>query len=113
MHDVVGLYLSPPENAVVFSVDEKRSVRALVRTSARAYRSRRDYAVRSALDYNTPRDGYVDRGVGRGNGCSDLVNRIGGTDLQEVLRFLKKVDKTVPKQQQLHIILDNYATRKH
>ena len=32
---------------------------------------------------------------------------------QEVLRFLKKVEKTVPKEQELHIILDNYATHKH
>ena len=32
---------------------------------------------------------------------------------QEVLRFLKKVEKAVPKEQELHIILDNYATHKH
>ena len=50
--------------------------------------------------------------------CAGMTNQaiahaLGIDQNTEVLRFLKKVDKTVPKEQELHIILDNYATHKH
>ena len=111
LHDVVGLYLSPPENAVVFSFDEKSSVQALDRTQpglpikkGRCGTMTHDYKRHGT----TTLFAALDVATGAVIGESYRRHRH-----QEVLRFLKKVDKTVPKEQELHIILDNYATHKH
>ena len=111
LHDVVGLYLNPPENAVVFSVDEKSSVQALDRTQpglpikkGRCGTMTHDYKRHGT----TTLFAALDVATGEVIGESYRRHRH-----QEVLRFLKKVEKTVPKEQELHIILDNYATHKH
>ena len=111
LHDVVGLYLNPPENAVVFSVDEKSSVQALDRTQpglpikkGRCGTMTHDYKRHGT----TTLFAALDVATGAVIGESYRRHRH-----QEVLRFLKKVEKTVPKEQELHIILDNYATHKH
>ena len=109
--DVVGLYLNPPENAVVFSVDEKISVPALDRTQpglpikkGRCGTMTHDYTRHGT----TTLFAALDVATGAVIGESYRRHRH-----QEVLRFLKKVEKAVPKEQELHIILDNYATHKH
>ena len=107
----MGLYLNPPENAVVFSVDEKSSVQALDRTQpglpikkGRCGTMTHDYKRHGT----TTLFAALDVATGAVIGESYRRHRH-----QEVLRFLKKVEKAVPKEQELHIILDNYATHKH
>lgn len=111
LHDVVGLYLEPPNNAVVFSVDEKSSIQALDRTQpglplkkGRCGTMTHDYkrhgtsTLFAALDIAT----------GQVIGESFKRHRH-----QEFLKFLKKVERATPKGLEIHIILDNYATHKH
>lgn len=111
LRDVVGLYLSPPENAVVFCVDEKTSIQALDRTQP-------------GLPMKPGRCGTMTHDYKR-NGTSTLfaaLNTLTGEVIgkceqqhrhQEFLSFLKTVEKQTPKDLDLHLIVDNYATHKH
>ena len=109
--DVVGLYLNPPEKAIVLCADEKSSVQALDRTQAslpmvkgRGETMTHDYkrngttTLFAALDVLT------------GTVISECMPR---HRHQEWLKFLKTIDRQVPKDLQIHLILDNYATHKH
>lgn len=111
LHDVVGLYLDPPQNAVVLSIDEKSAIQALDRTQpglplkkGRCGTMTHDYkrhgtsTLFAALDIAT----------GRVVGQSYQQHRH-----QEFLKFLKKIERQTPKDKEIHIILDNYATHKH
>ena len=109
--DVVGLYLSPPENAVVFCVDEKTSIQALDRTQP-------------GLPLKKGRCGTVTHDYKR-NGTSTLfaaldvaTGSVTGECYQqhthkEFLKFIKKVEIQTDKDKDLHIIVDNYSTHKH
>lgn len=109
--DVVGLYLSPPENAVVFCVDEKSSIQALDRTQP-------------GLPLKKGRAGTMTHDYKR-HGTSTLfaaLNVVSGEVIgeckqqhrhQEFLSFLKTVEKQTPKELELHLIVDNYSTHKH
>ncbi len=109
--DVVGLYLNPPENAVVFCVDEKTSIQALDRTQP-------------GLPLKKGRCGTVTHDYKR-NGTSTLfaalnvaTGSVTGECYQkhthkEFLKFLKKVEAQTNKDKDLHIIVDNYSTHKH
>lgn len=111
LRDVVGLYLSPPENAAVFCVDEKSSIQALDRTQP-------------GLPMKPGRCGTMTHDYKR-NGTSTLfaaLNTLTGEVIgqckkrhrhQEFLAFLKAVEKQTPKNLDLHLIVDNYATHKH
>jgi len=111
LKDVVGLYLSPPENAVVFSVDEKSSIQALDRTQP-------------GLPMKPGRCGTMTHDYKR-HGTSTLfaaLNIATGQVIgqckkrhrhQEFLAFLKEVEKQTPAELELHLIVDNYATHKH
>lgn len=111
LRDVVGLYLSPPENAVVLSVDEKSSIQALDRTQP-------------GLPIKKGRCGTMTHDYKR-HGTSTLfaaLNTVTGEIMgeckprhrhQEFLSFLKTVEKQTPKELDLHLIVDNYATHKH
>lgn len=111
LHDVVGLYLSPPENAVVFCVDEKSSIQALDRTQP-------------GLPMKPGRCGTMTHDYKR-HGTSTLfaaLNTLTGEVLgeckqhhrhQEFLSFLKTIDRQTPAEQDLHLIVDNYSTHKH
>ena len=109
--DVVGLYLSPPENAVVLCVDEKSSIQALDRTQpglpmkkGRSNTMTHDYkrhgtsTLFAALNVNS----------GEVIGACKKRHRH-----QEFLSFLKTVEKQTPEDKSLHLIVDNYATHKH
>ncbi|MCL4449453.1 MAG: IS630 family transposase [Actinobacteria bacterium] len=109
--DVVGLYLNSPDNAVVLCMDEKSSIQALDRTQP-------------SLPMKKGRAGTMTHDYKR-NGTTTLfaaLNVLTGMVIgqclpkhrnQEFLKFLKQIDKEVPKGLQIHLILDNYATHKH
>lgn len=111
LHDVVGLYCSPPEHAVVFCVDEKSSIQALDRTQP-------------GLPMKPGRCGTMTHDYKR-HGTSTLfaaLNTLTGEVIgacrkrhthKEFLSFLKTVEKQTPKKLELHLIVDNYATHKH
>ncbi|MFQ5641803.1 MAG: IS630 family transposase [bacterium] len=109
--DVVGLYLNPPEKAIVFCVDEKTSIQALDRSQP-------------GLPLKKGRCGTVTHDYKR-NGTSTLfaaldvaTGSVTGECYQkhthkEFLKFLKKLEGQTDKDKELHIIVDNYATHKH
>src|SRR5256712_7342815 len=111
VRDIVGLYLNPPENAVVLCVDEKSGIQALERTQP-----------------------MLPMGVGYVEGVTHDYRRHGTTTLfaaldtakgtvltrcrqrhrhQEYLDFLRQIDKNVPPDLDVHVIVDNYVTHKH
>jgi len=111
VRDIVGLYLHPPENAVVLCVDEKSQIQALERTQP-----------------------MLPMGLGYVEGLTHDYRRHGTTTLfaaldtakgqvltqcrprhrhQEYLGFLREIAKNVPETLDVHIIVDNYATHKH
>jgi transposase len=108
--DVVGLYLNPPDNAVVVCVDEKSQVQALDRTQP-------ILPIRPGLAEKATHD-YVRHGVTTLFAALDVATgKV--TDAcypkhrhQEFLRFLKKVAAAYPGRE-LHVVCDNYATHKH
>ncbi len=111
VRDIVGLYLNPPDNALVLCVDEKSQVQALDRTQP-----------------------VLPMGLGYVQGVTHQYMRHGTTTLfaaldlatgeviaqckkrhrhQEFLQFLKHIDANVPNALDIHIVVDNYATHKH
>jgi transposase len=111
VRDVVGLYLDPPENAVVVSVDEKSQIQALDRTQP-MLPLRPGLPARQTHDYK--RNGTttlfaaleVATGKITADACCPRHRH------QEFLRFLKKVAAAHPGVD-LHVVCDNYATHKH
>jgi len=111
LEDVVGLYLSPPEHAIVLCCDEKSQVQALDRTQP-GLPLKKGRASTMTHDYKR-------------NGTTTLFAALNVLDGQviaqcqqrhrhiEWLRFLKKIDRETPKDKTLHLIADNYATHKH
>ena len=109
--DVVGLYLNPPEKAIVLCADEKSSVQALDRTQAslpmvkgRGQTMTHDYKRHGTTTL------FAALNVLTGMIISQCMPR---HRHQEWLKFLKTIDRQVPKDLQIHLILDNYATHKH
>jgi transposase len=111
VRDVVGLYLNPPDHAVVLCVDEKSQVQALERTQP-----------------------MLPVGLGHAEGVTHDYKRHGTTTLfaaldvasgqvlaackprhrhQEFLAFLRTIDAAVPTRLDIHLVIDNYATHKH
>jgi len=109
--DVVGLYLHPPEKAVVLSVDEKSQIQALERTQpllplreGLPERRTHDYRRHGTTSLFTAL--HVLEGKVQGE-CYDRHTHA------EFLDFLQKVEAGAPPELALHVILDNYATHKH
>ena len=111
LEDIVGLYMSPPEHALVLCCDEKSQVQALDRTQP-GLPLKRGRAETMPHDYKR-------------NGTTTLFAALNVLDGQvigqcqqrhthaEWLKFLKKIDRETPKDKTLHLIADNYATHKH
>ena len=109
--DVVGLYLNPPEHALVLSVDEKSQIQALDRTQP-------------GLPLKKGRCGTMTHDYNR-NGTTTLFaalnvaeGKLIGTCMprhrhQEWIKFLNQIDQQTPPDLDLHLIADNYATHKH
>ncbi len=110
VRDVVGLYLDPPENAVVLCIDEKSQIQALNRTQP-ILPVRPGLPERATHDYK--RNGtttlFAALEVATGQVTDHCYERHGKA---EFLDFLKRVAKTYPGQR-LHVVLDNYHTHKH
>jgi transposase len=109
--DVVGLYLDPPERAIVLSMDEKSQIQALDRTQpslpmkpGRAGTMTHDYKRNGTTTLFAALDVLTGKVIGQ---C--LPRHRHG----EFLAFLRTIDRAVPKRLQIHLILDNYATHKH
>ena len=109
--DVVGLYLDPPEKAIVLCMDEKSSVQALDRTQAslpikpgRAATMTHDYKRNGTTTLFAALDVLTGTVIGR---CLPRHRH------EEFLSFLKTIDAEVPQGLQIHLILDNYSTHKH
>jgi transposase len=105
--DVVGLYLNPPEHAVVLSVDEKTSIQALERTqlplplrSGRAARHTHDYKRHGVLDL------YAALEIATGNVTHRVTESHTATDF---LGFMDTVARRYPRKQ-LHVVLDNSSS---
>jgi transposase len=110
VRDIVGLYLSPPEHAVVLSVDEKSQIQALDRTQP-LLPMLPGQAERRTFDYRrhgtTTLFAALDVKTGRVLGETHRRHRS-----QEFHRFLQRIDATVPEPTEIHLILDNYGTHK-
>jgi transposase len=110
VRDVVGLYLHPPEHAIVLSLDEKSQVQALDRT-APILPLRPGIPQKQTHDYirhgTTTLFAALEVATGKVTDACYPRHRH-----QEFLRFLKQVAKAYPRQR-LHIVCDNYATHKH
>ena len=109
--DVVGLYLNPPEQAVVLAMDEKSSVQALDRTQAslpmvpgRAGTMTHDYKRHGTTTLFAALDVLTGKVIGQ---CLPKHRH------EEFLKFLNTIDRQVPDDLDVHLILDNYATHKH
>ena len=109
--DVVGLYLNPPEHAMVFSVDEKSQIQALDRTQP-GLPIKKGRCGTMTHDYK--RNGtttlFAAMEVLEGNVLSSCMPR---HRHQEFLRFLNQIDRETPSDLAIHLILDNYQTHKH
>ncbi len=111
LEDIVGLYLNPPEHALVLCCDEKSQIQALDRTQP-GLPLKRGRAQTLTHDYKR-------------NGTTTLfaaLNTLDGAVIgqclprhrhQEWLRFLRQIERETPPGLDLHLIVDNYATHKH
>src|SRR6202047_3161002 len=111
VEDIIGLYLDPPERALVLAIDEKSQIQALDRTQP-------------GLPLKKGRAGTMTHDYKR-HGTTTLfaaLNVLDGTVIgrnmqrhrpQEFIRFLNTVEAAVPAGKLIHVILDNYAAHKH
>ncbi len=108
--DVVGLYMSPPERAVVFSFDEKTQVQALDRTQP-ALPMKRGRGVTMTHDYkrNGTTDLFAAMNVGTGEVLYDTKK---SHTARDVLAFFKLIDLHVSQDLEIHVILDNLSAHK-
>jgi len=111
LQDVVGLYLNPPERALVLCVDEKSQIQALDRTQP-LLPMRPGVAARQTHDYK--RNGtttlFAALSMLDGKVIGDCMPR---HRHQEFIRFLKRIDAQTPPGLELHLIVDNYGAHKH
>ena len=108
---IVGLYLNPPEHALVLSVDEKSQIQALDRTQpglplkkGRGQTMTHDYK----RNGTTTLFAALNTANGEVYGLCQQKHRH-----QEWLRFLRMIDQTVPADKEIYLICDNYSTHKH
>ena len=109
--DVVGLYLNPPQQAMVLCVDEKSQIQALDRTQpglplkkGRCGTMTHDYKRNGTTTLFAALEILQGRVVGQ---CYERHRH------QEFLRFLRRLDQQFPGETRLHLVMDNYGTHKH
>ena len=108
--DIVGLYLDPPENAVVLCVDEKSQIQALDRTQpvlpmlpGQAERRTHTYSRHGTTSL------FAALNVATGEVLAQCHRRHRS---REFLQFLRKIESEVPKELEVHVVMDNYGTHK-
>ena len=111
LKDIVGLYVNPPDHAIVLSVDEKSQIQALDRTQpglpikkGRAGTMTHDYKRHGVTTLFAALNVLEGRVIGQ---CMKRHRH------QEFIRFLNVIDARVPKKKAVHVIVDNYAAHKH
>lgn len=111
LEDIVGLYMNPPDKALVFSFDEKSQIQALDRT-------RPILPLAPGIPEKQTHD-YIRHGT---TTLFAALNVLDGKVIgecharhrhQEFIKFLNLLDAETPKRKELHLIVDNYATHKH
>jgi len=108
--DVVGLYLDPPERAVVFAFDEKTQVQALDRTQP-SLPIKRGRGQTMTHDYK--RHGTVDLFAALDVATGLVTTEVrDGHSARDVLAFFKRVDRQVPRDLDVHVVLDNLSAHK-
>lgn len=111
LRDIVGLYMNPPENALVLSADEKTSIQALDRTqpSLPLVKGRC-----GTMTHDYKRNGtttlFAAMELAHGEVIATCMQR---HRHQEWIKFLAMIDEQTPRELNLHVIVDNYATHKH
>ena len=111
VRDIVGLYLNPPDKAVVLCVDEKSQIQALERSQP-VLPMGLGYVEGVTHDYY--RHGTTTLFAALEVGSGQVITQCKPRHRhQEFLAFLRHLDASVPPQLQLHLIIDNYATHKH
>jgi transposase len=110
VRDIVGLYLNPPEGALVLCVDEKSQIQALDRT-APVLPLRPGLAERRTHDYvrNGTTNLYAALDVASGNVIADLTARHRAVEFR---KFLNLINRSVPDELDVHVIVDNSSTHK-
>ena len=111
LRDVVGLYVDPPDHAVILSIDEKSQIQALDRTQpglpmkkGRAGTMTHDYKRHGTTTLFAALDVLEGKVIGR---CMKRHRH------QEFIRFLDAIETMVPRRKAIHAVVDNYATHKH
>jgi len=111
LHDIVGLYVNPPDHAIVLSIDEKSQIQALDRSQpglpmkkGRAGTMTHDYKRHGTTTLFAALDVLEGKVLGQ---CMKRHRH------QEFIRFLNAVDANVPTKKAIHVIIDNYAAHKH
>ena len=111
LKEIVGLYVNPPDHAIVLSVDEKSQIQALDRTQpglpmkkGRAGTMTHDYKRHGVTTLFAALDVLEGKVIGQ---CMKRHRH------QEFIRFLNVIDAKVPKKKTVHVIVDNYAAHKH
>jgi transposase len=108
--DVVGLYMNPPERAAVFCFDEKTQVQALDRTQpSLPLRAGRAGTLTHDYKRNGTTDLFAALNVATGEVLYDCKK---GHSAAEVLRFFKLIDLHVPRDLEIHVVLDNLSAHK-
>jgi transposase len=111
LEDIVGLYMAPPEHALVLCCDEKSQVQALDRTQpglplkkGRAQTMTHDYKRHGTTTLFAALNVLDGKVIGQ---CQSRHTHV------QWLKFLRQIDRETPKDKTLHLIVDNYATHKH
>ena len=111
IRDLVGLYLSPPVAAAVFAIDEKPQIQALNRSAPDAADAAHHAGQRATHDYerNGTLDLFAALEIATGKVITDLRKSHTAADF---IAFLNKVNREVPAELEVHVILDNLSTHK-
>ena len=111
LEDIVGLYMSPPEHALVLCLDEKSQVQALDRTQP-GLPMKKGRAATMTHDYKRNGTTTLFAALNILNG--EVIGQCQARHTHvEWLKFLRQIDRQTPKDKALHLIADNYATHKH
>jgi putative transposase len=111
VRDIVGLYLNPPDNAVVLCVDEKSQIQALDRTQPMLPLG---LGYVEGVTHTYVRHGTTTLFAALDIASGEVLTRCAPRHRhQEFLQFLRLIDTQVPRDLDVHLVVDNYATHKH